>query len=137
MCLKSFSAYGFASVLERSSSIKSNTYGHSNVHTELNVIPTGRKQQALVINFPYAVLVGLLLYNAVDIMHAVGVLTRNLKCPTYVYCKGVCYVFNYLLHNPSKGIGHCGRKNALHLNKDFATFFVDLMSYELISYWVI
>ena len=48
---------------------------------------------------PFAEIVGSLLYLAVvskpDIMYAVGMLTRHLKCPTYSSCKAACRVLNY------------------------------------------
>ena len=80
------------------------------------------KQQAFVEAFPYSALVGSLLYLAVvtriDIMYAVGVLTRHLKAPTYASCKAACRVLNYLSSNRSKCLRYRGSKIHLHAFTD-------------------
>ena len=80
------------------------------------------KQQSYVDAFPYAEIVGSLLYLAVvtriDIMFAVSVLTRHLKCPTYAACKAACRVLNYLSHHPAHAIRYHGSVLDLHVYTD-------------------
>jgi hypothetical protein len=87
-----------------------------------NIEPTSSTQHAFVDNFPYAEIVGSLLYVAVvtrlDIMYAVSVLTRHLKHPTYDACKAACRVLNYLSNSRSKGIRYHGSKLCLHAYTD-------------------
>ena len=67
--------------------------------------PTSPKQLEYVSAYPYAEVVGSLLYLAVvsrpDISYAVGVLTRYLKFPTYSSCKAASRVLNYLSQHPA------------------------------------
>ena len=62
--------------------------------------PTSHKQLECMSEYPYAEIVGSLLYLAVvlrpDISYAVGVLTRHLKCPTYASSKAASRVLNRL-----------------------------------------
>ena len=84
--------------------------------------PATAKQRQFVENFPYAAIVGSLLYLAVvtrpDIMFAVGVLTHHLKSPTYASCKAVCRVLNYLSHHPAVALCYAGSKLDLHVYTD-------------------
>ena len=81
-----------------------------------------QKQQQFVDSFPYGEVVGSLLYLAVvtriDIMHAVAVLTRHLKSPTYASCKAACRVLNYLSNNRSNAIRYHGSALDLHVFTD-------------------
>jgi len=85
-------------------------------------VPVNAKQQSFVDTFPYAEIVGSVLYLAVvsrpDIMYAVGVLTRHLKSPTYASCKAACRLLNYLSTNPAVGIRYTGTTLALHVYTD-------------------
>ena len=80
------------------------------------------KQQSYVDAYPYAEIVGSLLYLAVvsrpDIMYAVGVLTRHFKCPTYSSCKAACRVLTYISHHPTPGITYTGCKLDLQVYTD-------------------
>jgi hypothetical protein len=91
-------------------------------HIHRNVEPSSHKHSAFVNNFPYAEIVGSLLYIAVvtrlDIMYAVSVLTRHLKFPTYDACKAACRVLNYLSNSRNKGIRYHGTKLQLHVYTD-------------------
>ena len=81
-------------------------------------VPANAKQQSYVDAYPYSEIVGSLLYLAVDIMYAVGVLTRHLKCPTYSSYKAACRVLSYLSHHPTTGITYTGCKLDLQVYTD-------------------
>ena len=84
--------------------------------------PTSPKQLKYVSVYPYAEIVGSLLYLAVvsrpDISYAVGVLTRHLKCPTYASCKAASRVLNYLSQHSAVCIRYSGSSLDLHVYSD-------------------
>ena len=75
-----------------------------------NEVSANAKQQSNVDAYPYAEILGSLLYLAVvsrpDIMYAVGVLTSHLKCPTHSSCKAACiYYYSHIF--PGFRAQHC------------------------------
>ena len=80
---------------------------------------TTPKQLEYVSAYPYAEIVGSLLYFAVvsrpDISYAVGVLTRHLKCPTYASCKAASRVLTYLSQHPAVCIRYSDSTLDLHV----------------------
>lgn len=85
-------------------------------------VPVTDKQISFVDTFPYAEIVGSVLYLACvsrpDIMYAVGVLTRHLKSPTYLSCKAAVHLLKYLSTHPNVGISYSGNVLGLHVFTD-------------------
>jgi hypothetical protein len=103
------------------------------LHREENLTAS---QKEYVKTFPYAEIVGALLYltslTRPDIAYSVGTLTRYMSKPTHAACHAVSRVLNYLGKYPELGLKYNDRAEEFHVYTD-SDWAADLLTRRSVS----